>query len=102
MCPFGRRPGVACFQIGSSRGRKPQSRKALLAAFVHAIERGEVLAVLDSELGTLKNLRGRDISERFQPQLFNLTQLLCFAERRVVLVVIVQAKKREDLIYRLY
>lgn len=66
------------------------------------MERRQILAILDGQFGALKDLCRWHVPEGIQPQLFYLAQLFCFAKSGVVLVVIVQAEQREDLIDGLY
>jgi len=80
-----------------SRGQA-EVRQTLLAAFQHAVESGQVLAVLDGVFGALQDLFHRVIRQGVQPQFLDLLELLRIRESRIVLVVVVQAEQREDLV----
>ena len=69
-----------------------------MATLQHAIERGQVLAVLDSVLGPLENLLDRDLRQSIKPQPLDLNQLCFIGVSGVILVVIIQAEQGKDLI----
>ncbi len=71
-----------------------------VTALEHAVQRGQVLGVLDAAPRAAQDAFDVDTGQRFQPQLLRLIQLRGILEGFVVLVVIVQAKQREDLIDR--
>ncbi len=82
--------------------RQSQVGQALLAALQHAVEGGQVFAVLDGVLGALENLLYRVVRQRVQPQFLDLLELLRVGKGGVVLVVIVQPEQGENLVDRLY
>lgn len=77
-----------------------QVGQALLAALQHAVERRQVLTVFNGVPGTLENMFYRVVRQRLQPQLLDLVELLCTRVGRVILVVVVQAKQRKNLVQR--
>ncbi len=69
-----------------------------MAALQHAVECGQVLAVLDSVLRPLENLFDRDLRQSIKPQPLDLNQLCFIGVSGVILVVIIQAEQGKDLI----
>jgi len=63
-----------------------------VAALQHAVECGQVLAVLDSVFRPLENLVDRDLRQGIKPQAFDLNQLGFIGVGGIVLVVIIQAE----------
>ena len=74
----------------------------MLAAFKHAIECGQVLAVFYGVLGPLEYLLSGVVRHRIQPQFFDLLELLCIRVGRIILVVVVQSEQGKDLVDGLY
>ena len=98
-------PGRGCaagLHIGVVGCRQSQVGQALLAALQHAVQGGQVFAVLDGVLGALENLLYRVVRQRVQPQFLDLLELLRVGKGGVVLVVIVQPEQGENLVDRLY
>jgi hypothetical protein len=79
-------------------GRQAQVGQALLAALQHAVEGGQVLAVLDGMPGALEDVFHRIIRQGLQPQFLDLPELFGIREGGVVLVVVVQPEQGEDLV----
>jgi hypothetical protein len=72
--------------------------KRTLAVANHFMQGRQIVALLDSALGTLQNAFHIKTRQGFQPQLFSLIDHLRIAKSRVILVVIINAKQREYLI----
>jgi len=91
---------------GSLDVRIPRCRQPVrgatrrVAALEHAVQRGQVLGVLDAASRAPQDAFDVDAGQRFQPQLLRLIQLRGVFEGLVVLVVVVQAEQREDLVDR--
>ena len=59
---------------------------------------GQVFAVLDSVLGALQNLFDGEVSQCLKPEFLDLVELLRVWVRRVILIVVIQPKQRENLV----
>ena len=98
MC-IARRGGGLDIRI--PRGGQPvRGATRRVAALEHAVQRGQVLGVLDAASRATQDAFDVDARQRFQPQLLHLIQLRGVFEGLVVLVVIVQAEQCEDLVDR--
>ena len=78
--------------------RQAQFGKALLTAFQHPVQCGQVFAVFDGVPGAFEDMFHRVVRERLQPQFLDLPQLLRVRERGVVLVVVVEPEQGEYLV----
>lgn len=102
-------PALRLFRLGRQAGfairrvriGHPQGEQAcLLAAIEHARERGQVLRGLDAAARAEQYGLGTVRGEAVQPQPLDLAELPGVAVRAVILVVVVQAEQREDLVDR--
>lgn len=91
-----RRLTVGRSRLGQARGRVLR----LAAAVDHPVQRGQVLGALDAGPRTAQDALAVDAGERLEPELLRLRELRGVLEGAVVLVVVVQAEQREDLVDR--
>ena len=90
-----------CLSVGVVGRGEPQITQTVPTCFDHAIQRGQIVAVLDGVLRGAQYDRSGIGVERLKPKPFDLAYLLGIRPGRVILVVVVQPKERENLIDRL-
>ena len=93
---------LAGFNIGVVGSGQAEFDQAGLATFEHAVQRGQVLTVLDGMFGPLEDLLNRQLGEGIQPQLLDLLELGLVRVGGVILVVVIQPKQGKDLVDGLY
>ena len=93
--------GAAGLEEGVPGAGQPEGGQAEFAALAHAVQRGQVFAVLDGVAGPAQNLFHRVLTEGVEPELLDLTQLLGIRVGGIILVVVVQSEQGEDLVDRL-
>ncbi len=95
---LGRQAGLAVGRVRIGQALRLQFR--LAAAIEHAVQRGQVLRGLDAASRAEQDGLGAVPGQAVQPQALDLVQLLGVVVGAVVLVVVVQAEQREDLVDR--
>ena len=92
---------AAGFYISAVRIEQAKLFWVALTGAQHAIKCGQILGFFNYFFSAAANRLGRKRGETFQPKLFNLVEYLGVAIGLVILVVIINAKQREDFIERI-
>ena len=100
LCRLGR-PRTAGLDIGIVGRWQAEVRQVLAAAFEHAVQGGQVLAVFDGMLRPPQYLLYGVVCQGLQPQFLDLLELLCIRVGGVILVVVIEAEQGKDLVDRL-
>ncbi len=87
--------GLAIGRVGI---RQTEAGDTFPTALQHAMQRGQVLTVLNGVAGAAQDLLDRIVREGFQPQLLDLFELFGVGVGRVILVVVVQPEQGKDLV----
>ncbi len=90
--------GITGLAVGRVGIGQTEAGDTFLATLQHAMQRGQILTVLDGMAGAAQNLFNRIVRKGFQPQLLDLLELLGVGVGRVILVVVVQPKQGKDLV----
>lgn len=96
---LGREAGLAVGRVRVGQALGAQLR--LAAAVQHAVQRRQVFRGLDAAARPEQDGLGAVAGEAVQPQPLDLAELLGVVIGAVVLVVVVQAEQREDLVDRI-
>ncbi len=93
----------ACRLAVGRRGLRQACRRILrlAAATDHPVQRGQVLGALDAGTCAAQDALPVEAGKRLEPELLRLRELRGVLEGAVVLVVVVQAEQREDLVDRI-
>lgn len=92
--------GAACLDVGRVGIGQAKAVEFVIGAAQQSVEGRQVFRLRDGAFRGTQNMFGAKVAEAFQPQLLDRAELGFVGKGLVILVVIVEAKQRKNLVDR--